>query len=67
MQSAESGDLDKFLQNRKSTLNSRKNLEQEEILHSASQPNFSEIFANAGSGVQETEKKKSIEIDPNNL
>ena len=49
MHSAESGDLDRFLINRKSTL-SRKNLD-EEILHSASQPNFSDIFANAGSGV----------------
>ena len=53
MYSEQSGDLDNFLHNRKSTV-SKKNLE-EEILHSASQPNFSDIFANAGSGVQETE------------
>ena len=49
---------------RKSTLG--KTNQDEEILHSASQPDFGEIF---GSQVtdENAPKKKSIDIDPNNL
>ena len=63
--SVESSDLENIL--RRQSLLSKKFNAEDDILHSASNPNFEDIFGSAiGSGV-EVKDKESIVIDPNDL